>query len=87
MTRMPSTVITRDPETPAATVSCPNCTQRLVYERSFLSGLQPLERWDQFACGRCGNRYELRLRTHELRFVGGRYAGERPTGESSTVDY
>ena len=38
----------------------------MQYVRSFVSGVQRVDQWDQFVCPRCHSVYEYRQRTQTL---------------------
>jgi hypothetical protein len=57
---------TSNPETPAPQLLCPACDTPLVYRKTVLNGVQPIERWDFFECRTCGP-FEYRHRTRRLR--------------------
>jgi predicted RNA-binding Zn-ribbon protein involved in translation (DUF1610 family) len=57
---------TTTPETPAPQLFCPECDKPLVYRQTVLNGVNPIERWDFFACRTCGE-FEYRHRTRRLR--------------------
>jgi len=61
-----STQVTTTPETPAPELLCPQCDRPLVYRETVISGVKPIERWDYFACPRCGG-FVYRDRTRKLR--------------------
>ena len=60
--------VVSDNPTTAPSLRCPTCDRDLDYVRSITSGVQPVERWDQFTCPACGP-YEYRHRTRKLRVV------------------
>ena len=57
---------TTNPPVPAPPLRCPVCNGELVYERSFLGGVNKAERWDDYVCPCCGG-FEYRHRTRKLR--------------------
>ena len=60
---------TTTPPSPPPALHCPVCDKRLVYERSFLGGVNArhAEQWDYFVCpDNCGT-FEYRQRTRKLR--------------------
>jgi hypothetical protein len=59
-------IITTTPDIAAPSLHCPSCHQLLGYRRTILSGVHPLERWDEFTCHSCGP-FEYRHRTRHLR--------------------
>ena len=61
------TIVSENPTT-APVLRCPTCDRVLDYVRSITSGVQPIERWDQFSCPLCGF-YDYRHRTRRLRAV------------------
>jgi predicted RNA-binding Zn-ribbon protein involved in translation (DUF1610 family) len=61
-----STQVTSAPETAAPELLCPECDRALVYRETVISGVKPIERWDYFACPRCGG-FVYRERTRKLR--------------------
>jgi hypothetical protein len=56
-----------DPEPPAPPLVCPTCDVRLTFRKTIISGVAPVERWDQFVCPRCTSDYDYRHRTKQLR--------------------
>ena len=64
-----STQVTTNPETPAPELLCPQCDRQLVYRETVISEVKPIERWDYFACQRCGG-FVYRDRTRKLRPAG-----------------
>ena len=59
------------PTTLPPLLMCPECDQRLAYQRSHIGGVSSKhpEQWDYFECpGRCGT-FQYRLRTRKLRKV------------------
>jgi predicted RNA-binding Zn-ribbon protein involved in translation (DUF1610 family) len=61
-----STQVTSAPERPAPELLCPECDRPLIYRETAISGVKPIERWDYFACARCGG-FVYRERTRKLR--------------------
>jgi predicted RNA-binding Zn-ribbon protein involved in translation (DUF1610 family) len=61
-----STQMTCTPQPPAPELLCPECDRQLVYRETAISGVKPIERWDFFACPRCGG-FVYRERTRKLR--------------------
>jgi hypothetical protein len=61
------TQVTRNPPADPPRLDCPKCSRRLTYVQSFLSGADPIEQWDQFACAGCTRVYDYRHRTGRLR--------------------
>ena len=61
-----ASTVTSKPETPAPELLCPVCSRALVYERTVIGGVQPIERWDYFACDACGS-FVYRDRTRKIR--------------------
>ena len=59
---------TTTPETPAPQLFCPVCDKPLVYRKTILSGVKPMERCDVFEC-RTDGKFEYRHRTRKLRAV------------------
>jgi len=59
-------VVTSTPETAPPGLLCPTCDRPLVYRRTVIGGVKPLERWDYFECGTCGA-FVYRDRTRKLR--------------------
>jgi hypothetical protein len=58
--------VTAMPDTPAPQLFCPSCERPLVYRQTVVGGVQPIERWDYFACRTCGS-FVYRDRTRQLR--------------------
>ena len=42
------------------------CDTPLAYQQTVISGIKPIERWDYFECGKCGQ-FVYRERTRKLR--------------------
>jgi predicted RNA-binding Zn-ribbon protein involved in translation (DUF1610 family) len=61
-----TTLVTSKPATPPPELLCPTCDRPLVYRETVISGVQPIERWDYFACPACGG-FVYRDRTRKLR--------------------
>ena len=61
-----ASTVTSKPETPAPELLCPICGRALAYERTVIGGVQPIERWDYFACEACGS-FVYRDRTRKIR--------------------
>jgi hypothetical protein len=61
-----STQVTSAPETPPPDLLCPECDRPLLYKETAMGGVKPIERWDYFACPRCGG-FVYRDRTRKLR--------------------
>ena len=61
-----TTQVTSTPESPAPQLQCPACDRPLIYRETVISGVKPIERWDYFACPRCGG-FVYRERTRKLR--------------------
>lgn len=59
--------ITQASDAPAPPLPCPSCDMPLTFLHSLPSGVNPPERWDQYACRRCGGSFEYRQRTRVLR--------------------
>jgi predicted RNA-binding Zn-ribbon protein involved in translation (DUF1610 family) len=66
--KRPQPRITKHPHTPAPELLCPSCEEELRYHATVYGGVQPPERWDQYACPTCGQ-FEFRQRTRKLRSV------------------
>jgi hypothetical protein len=64
--KLKSPVFTTAPATSAPALFCPKCTLPLVYRLTVIGGVQPPERWDYFACHRCGL-FEYRQRSRSFR--------------------
>jgi len=60
---------TKTPPNAPPAVLCPKCHRPLVYERSFVGGVNAnrLEQWDYFTCVQDGTRFNYRHRTRKLR--------------------
>ena len=61
-----ASTVTSRPEPPPPQLICPICRRALVYEQTVIGGVQPIERWDYFACDACGS-FVYRDRTRKLR--------------------
>jgi CheY-like chemotaxis protein len=61
---------TTTPNDPTPVLSCPICSERLIYQRTFFGGVnrQNPERWDYLTCLRCGE-FSYRHRTRKLRHI------------------
>ena len=59
---------TTTPETPAPQLFCPRCEKPLVYRKTIVGGVDPIERWDVLEC-RTDGTFEYRHRTRKLRAV------------------
>jgi hypothetical protein len=64
--KRPETIVTRRPDPPPPQLMCPTCLRPLVYRETVMSGRPAPERWDYFACPRCGA-FEYRHRTNRLK--------------------
>jgi two-component system cell cycle response regulator DivK len=63
---------TDSPPVPAPQLACPQCDAELVYDHSYVGGVNAhhTEQWDYFRCpGGCGT-YQYRQRTRKLRKTG-----------------
>jgi predicted RNA-binding Zn-ribbon protein involved in translation (DUF1610 family) len=58
--------VTSTPESPAPQIFCPTCDRPLIYRKTVVGGVKPLERWDYFECRTCGH-FVYRDRTRQLR--------------------
>jgi hypothetical protein len=58
--------VTTNPDPVPQSLFCPTCVTPLVYRRTVIGGVKPIERWDQFDCRTCGA-FEYRYRTRTLR--------------------
>jgi hypothetical protein len=63
----PAARVTRFPEPPPSAMYCPACDELVTFIEAVVSGVNPVERWDVFACRRCGGAYEYRHRTRVLK--------------------
>jgi CheY-like chemotaxis protein len=59
---------TTTPDVPPISLMCPICARELRYQETFIGGVSSRhpERWDYFACARCGQ-FQYRYRTRKLR--------------------
>ena len=67
MRRSP-TRVTSNPDSLAPQLFCPVCVVPLVYRETVYGGVAVPERWDYFACGRCGT-FQYRHRTRRLQRI------------------
>jgi hypothetical protein len=59
-------LFTSSPDQPAPEIRCPTCDVVLVYQRTVIGGVRPVERWDYLSCRTCGE-FVYRDRTRRLR--------------------
>ena|SRR5438874_977787 len=64
---------TSTPDNAPPQLLCPACDRPLVYRQTVISGVKPIERWDYFACSRCGPfvyRSHAEASLHDVNHVG-----------------
>jgi predicted RNA-binding Zn-ribbon protein involved in translation (DUF1610 family) len=76
--------LTSTPDTPPPQICCPACGKPLLYRQTVYSGVNPIERWDLFACPACGA-FEYRHRTGLLRAVEGNLSPPASTARLRTA--
>jgi hypothetical protein len=64
--RTRAALVTTNPDPGPLQLRCPACMRPLVYQKSIIGGVRPIERWDYFECRACGP-FQYRHRTRKLR--------------------
>ena len=63
-----TSLVTSRPDTLPPPLRCPTCDAWLLYKKTVISGVKPVERWDYLECAGCGP-FVYRDRTRKLRPV------------------